>query len=502
MNILLVYPRMPDTFYAMQHLLGMTGRKAVYPPLGLLTVASLLPAGWSRKLADLNVHPLQEEDLAWADFVFLSAMNVQEDSVREIIAMCNRSGVRIVAGGALFTHEHDRFPGIDIFVLNEAEITLPLFLDDLAHGTVKPIYRSSQFAEITQSPIPSFDLVTIDDYLYSIVQYSRGCPHQCDFCDVTALYGRRPRIKSASRIIEELEAIRARGNVRLVLFADDNLIGNRKTLKEELLPALIEWRKEKQPLFLFATQLTIDLADDAELMGLMLDAGFRQVFIGIETPDEEGLRGSGKRQNLKRDQLADIQKLHQAGFYVAGGFIVGFDTDTPSIFQRQADFIQQSGIPLPIVNLLKAPPGTVLYDRMKKEGRLKEQFAFSEGATNIIPLMDEKVLLEGFNALMDSIYLPRHSYERLITFFSTYRYPRPSVKVPQKIELKDLLMVLRVIIKLGILDPYRKYFWKLMFWLIRHNYKYLDMGIFYGIMIYQMHQTSLHIKRANANFRI
>jgi radical SAM superfamily enzyme YgiQ (UPF0313 family) len=455
MNILLVYPEMPDTFYAMKHMLRMSGKKAVYPPLGLMTVASLLPGDWPRKLVDLNVSPLSQKDLEWADFVFLSAMNVQENSVREIIELCRKSGVRIVAGGTLFTHEHSRFPGIDIFVLNEAEITLPLFLEDLARGELKPIYRSPDFAEITQSPIPSFDLVNIDDYLYSILQYSRGCPHMCDFCDVTTLYGRRPRIKSTSRIIEELNAIIDQGRVRLVLFADDNLIGNKRVLKEELLPALIAWRREKLPSFLFATQLTID--------------------------------------------LADIHKLHRSGFYVAGGFIVGFDTDTPSIFQRQADFIQQSGIPLPIVNLLKAPPGTELYKRMEKEGRLKNQFAFSEALSNIKPLMEEKVLQEGFMELLDNIYLPKNSYKRLITFFSTYRYPRPFIKVPSKISFRDLTMVVRVLFLLGITDPHRQYFWKLLFWLVRHNYKYLDMGLFYGMMMYQMHQTSLHLQHANTN---
>ncbi len=495
MNILLVYPKMVDTLNSMQHMLRMSGKKAVFPPLGLMTVASLLPVDWQRKLVDVNVSPITENDLEWADFVFLSAMNVQENSVREIIELCNKSGARIVAGGTLFTHEHERFPGIEIFVLNEAEITLPLFLEDLAKGELKPIYRSPEFAEISQSPIPSFDLVNIDDYLYAILQYSRGCPHKCDFCDVTMLYGRKPRIKSASRIIEELNVIYDQGNVRAVFFADDNLIGSKKALKEELLPALIAWRREKLPPFLFVTQLTVNLADDDELIRMMLEAGFRQVFIGIETLDEATLIGSGKRQNLKRDQLADIHKLHRSGFYVSGGFIVGFDTDTPSVFQRQADFIQQSGIPLPVVNLLKAPPGTELYYRMEREGRLRKQFSFSEASSNIRPLMDEKVLHEGFMALLDNIYLPKNSYKRLITFFSTYRYPPPFIKVPFKVGYKDLVMVLRVFFLLGIRDPHRKYFWKLLFWLLRHNYKYLDMGLFYGMMMYQMHQTSLHLQQ-------
>ncbi|MFC2107328.1 radical SAM protein [Bacteroidota bacterium] len=388
MKILLVYPKMPDTFYAMKHFLHVVGKKAAYPPLGLLTIASLLPDDFDKKLVDLNLTTLSSKDLKWADYVFLSAMNVQEESVREIVTQCKHSNVKIVAGGPLFTHEYERFSNIDHFVLNEGEITLPLFLEDLKRGIPQAIYTTNEFADVTRSPLPSFELVDMDQYLYSILQYSRGCPYMCDFCDVTALFGRRPRLKTSKQIIHELEVLDQQSDVRLVLFADDNLIGNKRVLKTDLLPALIDWRKKKKPGLFFATQLTINLVDDEELMNLILDAGFRHLFIGIETPDEEGLKVSRKNQNMKRDQLINIQKLHNMGFIISAGFIVGFDTDTKSIFQQQADFIMQSGIPLPIVNILKAPPGTELFERMKIEGRLNKVFAFSEGDTNIIPVMD------------------------------------------------------------------------------------------------------------------
>ena len=494
MNILLVYPKMPDTFYAMKHFMKVVGKKAAYPPLGLLTIASLLPEEWSKKLVDTNLTALSRADLEWADYVFLSAMNVQEESVREIVEQCHQVGVKIVAGGSLFTHEYARFPGIEHFVLNEAEITLPLFLEDLKQGQAQAIYQSNEFANVSQSPLPAFDLANMDHYLFSIVQYSRGCPYMCDFCDVTALFGRRPRTKSSAQIIRELEALHQKSNVQLVLFADDNLIGNKRILKSDLLPALIEWRKKKKPGFFFATQLTINLADDEELMQLLLEAGFRHIFIGIETPDEEGLKESRKKQNLKRNQLDNIRKLHEAGFIISGGFIVGFDTDTPSIFRQQIDFIQQSGIPLPIVNILKAPPGTELFDRMKKEGRLTKDFAFSEGETNIRPEMDEKTLYDGFIELTTNIYRPEKSCERLIRFFSTYRFPKSTVKVPVKYRLKDLRMALRVLYLLGIKDPNRQFFWKLIVWTFFNKRKYLDKALFYGVMIYQMHQTYLHIK--------
>lgn len=494
MNILLIYPQMPDTFYAMKHFIEVVGKKATYPPLGLLTVASLLPEEWSKRLVDMNLTPLTSGDLRWADYVFLSAMNVQEQSVRRIIEQCRQAGVTIVAGGPLFTHEYQRFPGIDHFVLNEAEITLPLFLEDLRRGTPQPLYQTSDFADVTRSPLPSFELVDMDQYIYSIVQYSRGCPYMCDFCDVTALFGRRPRTKNSGQIIRELEAIDRQKSVRLVLFADDNLIGNKKILKSDLLPALIEWRKKRQPSFFFATQLTVNLVDDQELMRLLIEAGFRHIFIGIETPDEEGLRESSKKQNLKRDQLHNIRELHKAGFIVSAGFIVGFDTDTESIFQRQMDFIQESGIPLPIVNILKAPPGTELFERMNREGRLSKPFAFAEGDTNIVPVMDEKVLFSGFIGLISGIYRPEKSYRRLIQFFNTYHLPKTEMRVPSKYGFRDLRMLLRILYRLGIRDPHRRFFWKLILWAIRHQPKFLDKAIFYGIMIYQMHQTYLHIR--------
>jgi radical SAM superfamily enzyme YgiQ (UPF0313 family) len=496
MNILLVYPEMPDTFYAMRHFIHMTGKKAAYPPLGLLTVASLLPEEWSKKLIDMNVTALCKHDLEWADYVFLSAMNVQEESVKEVINLCRNEGVKIVAGGSLFTHEYERFQGIDHFVLNEAEITLPLFLEDLKNGKSRSVYKTPDFTDISQSPKPSFELADMKHYLYSIVQFSRGCPFMCDFCDVTALVGRHPRTKNTEQIIRELDAINNQSNVQLVLFADDNLIGNKSILKKELLPSLIEWRKERKPSFFFATQLSINLADDDELMKLLLDAGFRHVFIGIETPDEESLKSSLKNQNLKRNQLENIHRLHNAGFIVSGGFIVGFDTDSKSIFQQQSDFIQQSGIPLPIVNILKAPPGTLLFERIKKEGRLSKDFAFAEGDTNIIPLMGEKNLTDGFLELIMSIYLPEKSYERLILFFKNYRYPKSPVKIPMKFEFNNLRIVFRVIYRLGVKDPYRKYFWKLIWWTLRNNRKHLDKAFFYGLMIYQMHHTYLHIKQS------
>lgn len=489
MRVLLVYPEMPDTFYAMKHFMEVTGKKAAYPPLGLLTVASLLPDHWEKKVIDLNVRPLVQEDLVWAELVMISAMNVQEQSVRAIIAQCVQYKKVTVAGGPLFTHEYERFEDIHHFVLNEAEITLPLFLADLAAGTPKRIYQTPQFASITETPLPAFDLIDMSDYLYAIVQYSRGCPFLCDFCDVTALFGRAARTKTTPQMIEELNMIRNHEDIQLVLFADDNLIGNKKILKYELLPALIEWRKKYNPPFFFATQLTINLCNDADLMDLMIDAGFRHIFIGIETPDENSLNASLKNQNLRRNLLENIHLIHSKGFIISGGFIVGFDEDKPDIFERQQKFIQDSGIPLPIVNILKAPPGTALYERIKKEGRLTKPFAFLEGETNIAPKMPIGQLYEGFLYLTKRIYTPAFAYERLIHFFKQYHFPKTDIKIRSKFTLTQMRILLRILWKLGITDSNRKYFWKLIFWSVRHQPKLLDKAVFYGVMLYQMNQT-------------
>ncbi|TNE81610.1 MAG: DUF4070 domain-containing protein [Bacteroidetes bacterium] len=494
MNILLVYPEMPDTLYGMRHLLKAVGKRGAYPPLGLLTIAPMLPSHWNKRLLDTNLKPLTQADLAWADMVFLSAMNVQELAVRDILKQCQAAGVTIVAGGSLFTHEHERFPGIDYFVLNEAEITLPQFISDFEAGNPQRIYQSEAFADISLSPVPAFELAKMDEYLYAIVQYSRGCPYLCDFCDVTALYGRVPRVKSSDQIIAELEKLMQYQSVRLVLFADDNLIGNKKILKKDLLPRLIQWRKEKNPSFFFATQLTINLADDEELMQMLIDAGFRHVFVGIETPDEQGLAASRKTQNLRRNQLDTIQKLHNTGFIIAGGFIVGFDTDSPGIFEQQVNFIQESGIPLPIVNILKAPPGTELFEKIKSQGRLSREFAFSEGETNIIPVMDEKMLFEGFLSLAYGIYHPSNSLKRFQQFFNTYGSPKTQVKVPEKVSFKEILLTIQAVYRIGIADSQRKYFWKLIWWTYKHHRKHLDKAFSFGLMMHQMYRTYLHIR--------
>lgn len=501
MNCLLVYPNMPDTMYALRHFLSMTGKKAPFPPLGLMTVAAMLPSDWNLKLIDMNIEDLTPTDLAWADFVFLSAMNVQEESVRDIIARCVAANTKIVAGGPLFTHEYERFTDVDYFILNEAEITLPRFLADLEKGEAKNIYKSPAFADVTATPLPRYDLVDMNHYMYAILQYSRGCPYLCDFCDVTALFGRKPRTKTPEQVIAELDLIRKHSRGNFVMFADDNLIGNKKILKLELLPALIEWQKTHKHGFYFATQVTINLADDQELMRLMSTAGFRNLFIGIETPQEESLKDSRKTQNLKRDMLATIHKLQNHGFLIYGGFILGFDSDTPASFDIITDFIQESGIAMPIVNILKAPPGTELFTRMKNEGRLIKDFAFEEGDTNIKTVMDEAELLQGFIKVLDGIYSPENIYERLITFSKSFRYPRAALPIKSMLGPREVLTALQILFNIGYRSPISAYYWKFLKWTWKNNKKYIENAIIQSLFMHQMYMSGEKLK-LEANKRL
>lgn len=461
MNILLVYPEFPDTFWSFKHALEFVGKRAALPPLGLLTVAAMLPPEWSLRLVDMNVRSLTEKDLAWADCAFVSAMVVQRSSALRLTARLKAAGLRVVAGGPLFTNEHEQFENVDHFILNEAELTLPLFLEDLAQGRPRRIYASAEFADLRQTPMPRWDLLELKRYASMGIQFTRGCPFNCDFCNITALLGHRVRMKTSRQVLAELDGLYALGWRGDVFFVDDNFIGNKQFLKADLLPALIAWRQGKIG-HVFFTEASINLADDQPLMDMMVAAGFSKVFIGIETPDDDCLAECGKGQNKNRDLIEDVKRLQRSGLQVQGGFIVGFDHDRSTIFQRQIDFIQRSGIVTAMVGLLQAPAGTRLYERMKKEGRLCAEFSGDnvDGTTNIIPAMSLPTLKDGYRRILDHIYSPEHYYRRLRTFLREYR---PS-GVRGHIEWSHILALLRSFYRLGIVGQERFHYWKLLFW--------------------------------------
>ncbi len=486
MKILLVYPEMPDTFFLFKHFTKVVGRKASFPPLGLLTVAAMLPVEWDLKLIDTNVTELKDNDILWADMVFISAMNTQAKSTIEIIDRCKLLGATIVAGGPLFTHEYIRFPKVDYFILNEAEITLPPFLNDLKNNMAIRIYNSKEFADVHETPIPKWELINPGDYSYSIVQYSRGCPYFCDFCDVTALFGRRPRVKTAEQIIAELEAILKHGNPDMILFADDNLIGNKGMLKKDLLPKLIEWRDKNKFAPGFDTQVTINLSDDEELMQLMLESGFRRLFIGIETLEDDALMQMKKRQNARRDLLDTVRNLQARGFILVGAFILGLDTDTPSVFQNIIDFINESGLVMVSINLLKAPIGTELYDKMKEQNRLISNLDFDENMSNMIHKMDKEVLAKGYKSVIENIYSGESVIHRTKVFFSDKRPIKVKNGIKRRISLAEVFHGLRVFYFLGIKDNNRRYLWRTFYWLfLNKKLKYSDHALFFMAMLYQ-----------------
>ena len=491
MNILLVYPEFPDTFWSFKHALRFIRKKAVSPPLGLLTVAAMLPTGWQKRLVDLNVSSLSQKDLAWADFVFVSGMVVQRDAARALISRCKEAGKKVVAGGPLFTIEHEQFPEVDHFVLNEAELTLPPFLADLAYGRPQRIYTTSEYPDITQTPVPLWQIANLKNYDSISIQFSRGCPFSCDFCNVTALLGHRPRLKSAAQIVAELDSLYVLGWRKNIFFVDDNFISNKKALKTEVLPALIQWRKGKTGMA-FSTEASINLADDEELIRLMTRAGFDTIFVGIETPNEDSLVECSKKQNKGRDLVQSVKKLQRAGLQVQGGFIVGFDSDPLSIFQQQIDFIQKSGIVTAMVGLLQAPPGTRLYERLKGEGRLMNEMSGdnADGSTNIIPRMGLDTLREGYRKLVDQIYAPQLYYARVMTFLREYQPP----KIRLHLEPQYVLALWRSIYQLGIRGVERTQYWKLFFWTLFRRPRLFPLAITLSIYGFHFRQVAaLHI---------
>lgn len=491
MRILLVYPEFPDTFWSFKHALRFIHKKAASPPLGLLTVAAMLPPEWEKRLVDLNVTSLTPKDLAWADYVFISAMIVQREAARALIEQCKAFGVKMVAGGPLFTMEHEQFPEVDYFVLNEAELTLPLFLADLANGCAQPLYSTTKYPDIHLTPAPLWQLVNLKHYDTFSIQFSRGCPFSCDFCNVTALLGHRPRTKTVTQIIAELDSLYALGWRKSIFFVDDNFIGNKKLIKSEILPALIEWRKGKTGMP-FSTEVSINLVDDPELLNLMTQAGFDTVFVGIETPNEGSLTECSKNQNKGRDLVESVKQLQRAGLQVQGGFIVGFDNDPPSIFQQQIDFIQKSGIVTAMVGLLQAPPGTRLYDRMRKEGRLVNEMSGDnvDGSTNIIPKMGLEPLQEGYRKLLAQIYAPKAYYERVTTFLREYHPPEIRVHL----DLQYVLALGRSIYRLGIRGVERVQYWRLFFWTLFRRPRLFPLAITLAIMGFHFRQVvELHI---------
>jgi radical SAM superfamily enzyme YgiQ (UPF0313 family) len=458
MNILLVYPQYPDTFWSFKHSLKFISKKAAFPPLGLLTVAAMLPEGWGKKLVDLNVEPLSDEHLAWADLVFVSAMIVQKDSARQVIKRCGAHAKKVVAGGPVFTTQHEQFEGVDHFVLNEAEITLPLFMADLAAGKPKALYASTERPEITRTPVPLWSLIDLKNYATMAIQYSRGCPFNCEFCDIIIMNGRIPRVKSPVQMKKEFQALFDAGWRKSVFIVDDNFIGNTKEVKQ-LLPHLIEWQRQHRFPFTLLTEVSANLARDGELMGLMSAANFFKVFMGLETPNQDSLLECGKKQNTIGSMTEVVDTIHRHGMQVMGGFIVGFDHDPENIFDMQVRFIQQIGVVTAMVGILTALPQTRLWHRLKAEERLLNDATGenTDGRLNFRPRMDKEKLIAGYQQLLTTLYSPKNYYQRIHTFLRNYT---PTARA--RLTGEDLLAFMRAGWWLGIVSKARFRYWKLI----------------------------------------
>jgi len=461
MKALLVYPAIPDTFWSFKHIMKIIRKRAAHVPLGLLTVASMFPEQWDLRLIDTNVESLSDQTIQWADIIFIGAMMVQKESVREIVAKCHEFDKPVVAGGPLFTSTPEDFEDIDHLVLNEAEITFPMFLNDLAAGNPRKVYSTDEKPDITLTPLPRWDLIDMKQYASMSVQYSRGCPYDCEFCDIVNLNGRRPRVKSNEQMIRELEILYGMGWRGRVFIVDDNFIGNRIKVKS-LLKTIRPWQESKEFPFTLYTEASVNLAQDDELMSLMTAAGFDSVFLGLETPAEECLAECGKHQNRSMDLVEAVKTIQRNGMEVMGGFIIGFDNDPPNIFERQIKFIQNSGVVKAMIGLLNAPPGSRLYRRLKEEGRLLEDCSGDncDGSMNFIPKMDPRIVKEGYNAVLNYIYSPKEYYARVLEFLGTYKPIRR-----RRITVLEVTAFFNSVLYLGILDKWSNkiYYWKLLF---------------------------------------
>jgi radical SAM superfamily enzyme YgiQ (UPF0313 family) len=464
MNALLIYPEFPDTYWSFKHALKFLGKRASQPPLGLMTVAALLPKAWKKRLVDANVERLRDSDLAWADVALLSAMHIQRDSLAAIVEQCRARGLRTVVGGPIASSISAAELKVDHVVIGEAESLIAGLALDLEQGTAKPAYQADERPAMESSPLPDLSLIKMNRYSTMAVQASRGCPFNCEFCDIIEIYGRRPRVKAVAQVLAELDQLRAAGWREAVFIVDDNFIGNKARAKE-LCVALAAWRGQYKTSFDFITEASLNLADDPELMQLMKDAGFASVFLGIETPDESALIACNKMQNTRRSLLDSVALIQSYGMQVMGGFILGFDTDREDIFDRMVEFIQKSGIPIAMVGLLQAMPGTQLFQRLWKEGRILHagHGDNTDDKLNFLPRMDATRLVEGYRSVLKQIYSCEAYYERVKLYLSRAQ-PRTGKRTSRQqwLTVGNARAFVTSIVRQGVFGRHRWSYWKFL----------------------------------------
>jgi len=474
MRVLLVNPEFPDSYWSGKHSLPLARRRSFLPPLGLITVAALLPREWDCRLIDLNIEPLTDDDLLGADVVMLTGMLVQRPSLHEILARCRQLDVRTAVGGPYVTALPDEVDSADYVVIGEGEEIVPVFAADLAAGRAQHIYRETEKPDLTQGPLPRYDLLKVKAYHHMALQYSRGCPFNCEFCDIIVMYGRKPRTKSSAQVITELEAIKSTGFRGDVFFVDDNFIGNKKAVKQ-VLPDIAAWRERTRPQLEFYTEASMNIADDTELVELMTEAGFTAVFIGIETPEEDALRETRKVQNLKRNMKDQVHWLLEKGLDVYGGFILGFDNDGPDSFNKMINFVQDAAIPYAMVGMLGALPNTPLYARLEKEGRLRPEVTGDQfGLTNVVTKIPADQMMAGYRKVLQTLYNPEQYFQRCRKNLSRWNPVRGQRR---RLHLRDLLNAARAIRVQGLTGRYRLAYWRFLRWVVKHHPTKLSRAI-------------------------
>ena len=492
MKVLLVNPEFPETYWSFRHALPFEGKRCVFPPLGLMTVSGLLPRDCERRLIDLNVEKLKDSAIEWADTVFITGMLAQKESLHEIVKRARQLGKRIVLGGPYVTSTIEELPYADHIFQGEAETTLPQFFEDLKRGETKRVYKAPERPPLSITPIPDFGLVDLKKYSCMSVQYSRGCPFSCEFCDIIEIYGRVPRTKSNQQILAEFDALKQLGWRGPLFIVDDNFIGNKKNVRL-LLPDLIEWQKTNGFPFSLLTEASVNLADDDHLLISMKEAGFRRVFLGIETPVEESLKEAQKTQN-RGNLLDSVRRIQNRGMEVMAGFIVGFDNDPEDIFERMIDFIRESAIPMAMVGMLNALPDTQLWKRLEREGRLLGNDATGNNtitSLNFTPVMDAEKLIAGYKTIMRTIYKPSEYYRRALD--SLQRTPQDVPEAHQYHGLKAVTALLRITFKLGVIDAERREFWRFFIHALRKHHDRMTELLRHAAMAY-------HFRKLNESY--
>ncbi len=502
MRVLLIYPLFPKSFWSFEKTLALVGKKALLPPLGLITVAAILPKTWEFKLGDRNIGEITESEWNWAELVIISGMIVQKEDLLAQIKAAKQRNLPVAVGGpyATTSPQEVEAAGADYLVLDEGEITLPMFVKAIAQGKKSGTFRATEKPAVTETPIPRYDLLQLSAYDNMSVQFSRGCPFQCEFCDIIVLYGRKPRTKTPTQLLKELEFLYDLGWRGGVFMVDDNFIGNKRNVKI-LLRELRVWMKEKDYPFSFDTEASVDLAKDEELMELMVDCSFKKVFLGIETPDEDSLALTQKYQNTRDPLSESVDKITRSGLQVMAGFIIGFDGEKPGAGDRIVRFVEQTGIPMAMFSMLQALPDTALWHRLEKEGRLIQRGANINQTTlmNFVPTRPIEDIAHEYIDSFWKLYEPERYLDRALRYFMKLGTPKHSGK--RKITPQVISALLTIFWRQGVVGSTRWKFWRNFFTLMLHNYRvvpfylivcaYLEHFNEYRQVVYQQINTQL-----------